>query len=910
MEFVGRELELQILEKAWNKTRQNDPQLVVLLADSGYGKTRLVHEFYHKISTRYDPTGYWPDYLGSNELDSGDTSLDVNPTFSSDIPATSSIPWLWWGARWKSRERNHINFTIYSEVDKLLPHFDPIIKARNDQQLIKNVFMNVGKTLLGVAGGDILDHLVATGGLIKEIFDNRKDQPSQLNISDRQEEERQSMVDKLLDFFRVVLNDKENSMPVILFLDDAQWMDETGREFVERLLTEATNKNWPIMIIATHWEREWFLAENDQESFSGLVTQLRTPILPDIWQPIQIGKLTEVSALLKTTFPGLTEQGHEKVISKVDGNPLYLEQIILELKSDKEYFEENDFNKPLSEYGHEELTEVLQTDIYGLFRKRFRKLNRNQRYLLGLGSIQGLTFFDQVIARAACQGVKQKDIGKEPDAINLLWQAASPENITAKSNRASLSEFRHKLFYDLARDNLKNEEEIVPELIKASLDWYEHRDREKESVRTSDLSFLRQWIINQTEQVELSFLTNEQLTILGTICTDEASLAGDEYKFFKAEKFNLRGLALYKKSLGDEHPDVATSLNNLAVLYWVQGDYVAAKPLYQESLALRKKLLGEEHSDVATSLNNLAELYRMQGDYSTAEPLYQKSLALRKKLLGDEHPDVATSLNNLAELYRMQGDYSTAEPLYQKSLALRKKLLGDEHPDVAISLNNMAVFYQVQGDYAAVEPLLKKSLAIQKSLLGEVHLDVAGSLNNLAEYYRVQGRYTLAEPLYRESLTILRQVLGSKKHPNMAVSLNNLALLYQAQRKYVAAEKLYRESLMIQRHLLGEKHSEIALCLNNLAVLYRVQGNYEAAEPMYKESLMMRRSLLGDEHPDVAVSLNNLAVLYRVQGNYESAVPLLEECLVLSTELLGEEHPNVLSCKSILSEVQEKLKKK
>ena len=53
------------------------------------------------------------------------------------------------------------------------------------------------------------------------------------------------------------------------------------------------------------------------------------------------------------------------------------------------------------------------------------------------------------------------------------------------------------------------------------------------------------------------------------------------------------------------------------------------------------KALGPDHPNVATSLNNLAELYRNQGKYAEAEPLYKRSLAIREKALGPDHPDVA-----------------------------------------------------------------------------------------------------------------------------------------------------------------------------------------------------------------------------------------------------------------------------
>ena len=96
----------------------------------------------------------------------------------------------------------------------------------------------------------------------------------------------------------------------------------------------------------------------------------------------------------------------------------------------------------------------------------------------------------------------------------------------------------------------------------------------------------------------------------------------------------------------------------------------AAEPLYQRALAVREKALGPDHPDVTTSLNNLALLYKSQGRYEAAEPLYKRALAINEKALGLDHPNVATSLNNLAELYRAQGRYEAAEPLYQRALAV------------------------------------------------------------------------------------------------------------------------------------------------------------------------------------------------------------------------------------------------
>ncbi|MGK7928871.1 MAG: tetratricopeptide repeat protein, partial [Spirulina sp.] len=185
--------------------------------------------------------------------------------------------------------------------------------------------------------------------------------------------------------------------------------------------------------------------------------------------------------------------------------------------------------------------------------------------------------------------------------------------------------------------------------------------------------------------------------------------------------------------------------------------------LYMQSLELRKKLLGEEHPDVATSLNNLAFLYESQRKYEAAEPLYMQSLELRKKLLGEEHPDVATSLNNLADLYKSQGKYEDAEPLFLQSLELRKKLLGQEHPDVATSLNNLAILYYLQGKYETAEPLFLQSLELSQKLLGEEHPYVANTLNNLANLYELQGKDEAAETLYHQSLELSQKLLGTAR---------------------------------------------------------------------------------------------------------------------------------------------------
>jgi tetratricopeptide (TPR) repeat protein len=353
-------------------------------------------------------------------------------------------------------------------------------------------------------------------------------------------------------------------------------------------------------------------------------------------------------------------------------------------------------------------------------------------------------------------------------------------------------------------------------------------------------------------------------------------------------------LAVCRERLGEEHPAMAPSLNNLASLYKSQGKYEKAEPLYEQALEMGKQLLGEEHPDVATSLNALAELYRSQGKYEKAEPLCKRSLFIREKILEPGHRDIAESLNTLALLYENQGRYAGAEPLYKRSLAIYKEAFGPENLYIATSLSNQAELYRKQGKYEQAEPLYVRTLKMRKRLLGEEHLDVASSLNNLAILYKFQGKYEQAERLYRQALEMKKGFLG-KEHPDVATSLNNLAALYKSQSRYEQAEPLYVQALEMSIRLLGEEHPDVATILNNLALLCGFQGKYEKAEMFSVQALDMNKRLLGEEHPNVANSLNNLAGLYDSQGKYELAEPLFVQALEMRKRLSGEEHPDTVT---------------
>ena len=126
-----------------------------------------------------------------------------------------------------------------------------------------------------------------------------------------------------------------------------------------------------------------------------------------------------------------------------------------------------------------------------------------------------------------------------------------------------------------------------------------------------------------------------------------------------------RALAIWEKSLGPEHSDVALALNNLAALLDAQGSYVEARPLYERALAILGKALGPEHPSVANVLNDLASHLGAQGSYAEARPFYERGLSAT---LGHLSKNMGTMTE--AERFQYLATKAGPEPLLLNLIAM------------------------------------------------------------------------------------------------------------------------------------------------------------------------------------------------------------------------------------------------
>jgi len=117
-----------------------------------------------------------------------------------------------------------------------------------------------------------------------------------------------------------------------------------------------------------------------------------------------------------------------------------------------------------------------------------------------------------------------------------------------------------------------------------------------------------------------------------------------------AERF--WGLAL--KSADDSEAPLAISicLDGLGDLCLMQDKFAEAEGYYRDSLNKKTETLGEEHPEIAMGLNNLAGALCAEGKFSEAELMLKKALAILFRVFGATHPETRWTIKSLMSVYR------------------------------------------------------------------------------------------------------------------------------------------------------------------------------------------------------------------------------------------------------------------
>jgi tetratricopeptide (TPR) repeat protein len=149
-----------------------------------------------------------------------------------------------------------------------------------------------------------------------------------------------------------------------------------------------------------------------------------------------------------------------------------------------------------------------------------------------------------------------------------------------------------------------------------------------------------------------------------------------------ARELHEQALAIRQQLYDGDHPDVAASLDDLAIDLHDLGEVGRARELHEQALAMVQRLYDGDHRSLVLSMNNLAMDLRALRDYGLARELDEQALAMLQRLHKEDHPDVALSMNNLAKDLRALGEYGRARELDEQASEMRERLDNVDRPSV------------------------------------------------------------------------------------------------------------------------------------------------------------------------------------------------------------------------------------
>mmetsp|Transcript_34833 Transcript_34833/g.98753 ORF Transcript_34833/g.98753 Transcript_34833/m.98753 type:complete len:1374 (-) Transcript_34833:424-4545(-) len=148
-----------------------------------------------------------------------------------------------------------------------------------------------------------------------------------------------------------------------------------------------------------------------------------------------------------------------------------------------------------------------------------------------------------------------------------------------------------------------------------------------------------------------------------------------------------------------------------------ESEVSEAEALYRRAVEIRRARLGLSHPEMAPSLNGLALILKRKKNYKESERIYRMAVNISERSHGVWHPSVGTSMHELAELLDRQEKYSDAEPFYRRALEVWEATLGPNHPHVAVGLGNLARLLKILEREAEAEEVEEQLQVATQALM-------------------------------------------------------------------------------------------------------------------------------------------------------------------------------------------------
>lgn len=656
---------------------------------------------------------------------------------------------------------------------------------------------------------------------------------------------------------------ESNSRPTIVFIEDAQWIDNDTGELLRVLVRNVDE--YPFIIITAcrlDLKREKFRFD--------LTDSIKK-------EDILLDRLDESSSK-KLIEDKLGSKANDKVIEliweKSEGNPFFIEQITLYLKEEN-IISLRDGEYTLS-YKKFEIPDKLKTIIIS----RIDRLKKEQKEIVKVASILGRKFPKNILS-----SILEKEIENEIKNIETedIWTEISDNNYIFKHTliRDTVYEMQlkktRKAYHEKAAITIeeifkKEIEQHYGELahhyeraeIESSARKYLKLAAEfaKKNYQNEDaLNFYRR-LLNYTEdtkeKIQIHLRMGEILKLIGR--WERAESIFRKSVMLSGELSNSGLRAESELSLGD--------------LLWSKGSYIEASSLMENARNLYEKI--DDREGLARAINGLGNIFYEQGKYDLAMNQYKKHLKISEEANNDK--GISTATGNIGIILSIQGKYEKALEHFQRYKEIAEKS-GNKRGE-SISLGNMGGAFRGLGEYERAMDCYRQQLNIAEELGDKRSISISsGNMGNI--YYKL-GEYNRAMDCYQRYLKISEELKDKK---GISHALGNVGFIYQIQGEYQKAMDFYNRQLRIAEEL-GDRRV-ISYAQGSLGDIYLKMDQYAESEKCYEKAIRIDREL--DLKNLLCSHLYSSAELKYQLNRTEAALKLLSEARKTAEEVDREE---------------------
>ncbi len=752
--MVGREDETAILRAALDGLPEGKGHLLLVEGDPGMGKTRLIRELSMQAKAQ-----------GLRCLASAGKTSDQ----SSDL-----MPWR----------------GIVAQFFDLAHDQEPQQRLEQVENLIKDLAPGLSTHL------PLLRHWLNLGDFIAT-------QELMMNVEQRNRQ--------ILEFIQSLLRAWADSQPLVILLDDAQWLDAASWQLLLELADSVSGPDpFPLVIAVASRPMSRTSPEGEFRE------RLNRMSLADCLslQPLGADHIEMMIADRLSVLPQRVPRKVARfVYERSEGSPFVAEELLramldqglIEVWKD----EKTNQNQCQMRISPEKQADQLPGSVKGLILSRIDRMSPDQQLTLKVAAVLGRRF-----AASALYDVLEREQGFEEERVQRhLDSFADIDLVEVESSDPDLNyRFRHEVTREVAYDSMLYAQRR--QLHEAAANWLEDRfgcapPAAKLASLTPGDTRLSPYFTDLARHYKVAGNSERELAYSVLAGRNAAELYQNE----EAERYLTRALELVPEDAFEQR---FVLLSERESMYRRLGRRAARKADLQEMQAMAKAL---DDSAAKSQVAARQAMYQLAfGRVDSALQLAESAIVLAE--MAGSVALQAEARRWTAAAQQAAGDHLPARENMEKARALAEQL--DRPMLLADIVAELARFAEKRGDFAECESLSKQALELAKDV-GDPSRE-ARSLRRIASAYLATGKLTKARDHARIA-TELQAQIGDLRQAATSLELQGRIAL--AGGDYSDARRLFEQTLSRRQELQDRPGQQQALMLLGEACF--ALGAYENA---------------------------------------------------------------------------------